>query len=91
MIFTQDKIQKLLEVVDIPIMKYFIIIRIYTGMRLGEIFNLEWKDILMEERLIKILNKDDYTIKDRKNKDSSDFGQAVKRSNGNKAKLSRVC
>ena len=32
-------------------------------MRLGEILNLEWKDILFGERLIKILNKDNYTIK----------------------------
>jgi len=63
MVFTQDEIQRLLYVVDIPVMKYFILIGVYTGMRLGEILNLEWKDILLEERLIKILNKDDYKIK----------------------------
>ena len=63
MVFTQEEIQRLLDVVDIPILKYFILIGIYTGMRLGEILNLEWNDILFEQRLIKILNKDNYTIK----------------------------
>jgi len=63
MVFTQEEIQKLLDVVDIPIMKYFILIGVYTGMRLGELLNLEWEDILFEQRLIKVLNKENYTIK----------------------------
>lgn len=63
LVFTNEEIQKLLSVVDIPVIKSFILIGVYTGMRLGEILNLQWKDILMEQRLIKILNKDSYTIK----------------------------
>ena len=63
MVFTHDEIQRLLDVVDIPILRYFILIGIYTGMRLGEILNLEWNDILLGQRQIKILNKENYITK----------------------------
>ena len=35
-----------------PPLKYFILMGLNTGMRRGEILNLEWKSILLEERLI---------------------------------------
>jgi integrase len=38
---------------------YFVMIAVYTGMRLGEIMTLEWQQIDFESKLIHIINKPD--------------------------------
>ena len=63
MVFTTGEVERLLNVIDIPLIKNFISIGVYTGLRLGEILNLQWKDIQFSERIIKVLNKEYYTIK----------------------------
>lgn len=40
-IFTEDEIEKLINVIDIQLFKYFVLIGLYTGMRLAEILNLQ--------------------------------------------------
>jgi site-specific recombinase XerD len=63
MVFTTNEVERLLSVIDIPLINNFISIGMYTGLRLGEILNLQWKDIQFSERIIKVLNKEYYTIK----------------------------
>lgn len=63
MVFTEDEIEKLIKAINIPLLKNFVIIGLYTGMRLAEILNLQWKDILFEEKIIKVLNKENHRTK----------------------------
>jgi len=63
MVFTEDEFDTLVNSIDIPLLKNFVLIGMYTGMRLAEILNLQWKDIFLEERIIKVLNKENHTTK----------------------------
>jgi len=63
MVFTEDEIDKLIKAINIPLLKNFVIIGLYTGMRLAEILNLQWKDIIFEEKIIKVLNKENHRTK----------------------------
>jgi integrase len=49
-----------------PTLKQIYLIAFYTGMRRGEIINLEWDDIDMNNKLIKVRNKDGFTTKSKK-------------------------
>ncbi len=63
MVFTDDEILLLINAIDIPLLKNFVMIGLYTGMRLAEILNLQWKDILLEDKIIKVLNKENHRTK----------------------------
>ncbi|MCX6162621.1 MAG: tyrosine-type recombinase/integrase [Ignavibacteriae bacterium] len=52
-----------LEAIDIPLLKNFILTGLYTGMRLAEILNLQWRDIVLDEKVVKVLNKENHTTK----------------------------
>lgn len=63
MTFTEDEIQLLLDTIDIPLLKKFVQIGLYTGMRLAEILNLQWEDVFLEDKIIKVLNKENHRTK----------------------------
>jgi len=46
-----------------PLIKNIVTFALYTGMRLNEICNVQWKDINFEDRTINILNKQDFKTK----------------------------
>lgn len=63
MVFTEQEILLLIDAIDIPLLKNFVLIGLYTGMRLAEILNLQWKDIFLNEKIIKVLNKENHRTK----------------------------
>lgn len=63
MVFTDEEIPLLIEAIDIPLIKNFVMIGLYTGMRLAEILNLQWNDILLNDKIIKVLNKENHRTK----------------------------
>ena len=63
MIFTEKERNKFLDGIDKSLFKNLVLIDMYTGLRLSEVLNLQWKDVLLEERLLKIVNKDNHTTK----------------------------
>ncbi len=64
--FKQEEIDILLDTIDIVWLKQIVIFAINTGVRIGELTNLEWEDISLKERTIKISNKNDFTTKSKK-------------------------
>lgn len=46
-----------------PIIKNIIEIALYTGMRLNEILNIQWKDINLNEKVLTIRNKENFKTK----------------------------
>lgn len=58
------EIEKLLkEVGKDTVMKNIILFGLYTGCRLNEILNLQWKDIDLKEKVIHIRNKENFKTK----------------------------
>lgn len=58
------EIEKLLkEVKTDTVMKNIILFGLYTGCRLNEILNFQWKDIDLKEKVIHIRNKEDFKTK----------------------------
>lgn len=66
--FTWEDISKLLNVADDKDMKDIIILAISTGMRLGEIVNLQWSHIDLSRRIIIVQNTNEFSTKSRKNR-----------------------
>lgn len=63
----EKEIATLLKVVnEDTIMKNIILFGLYTGYRLNEILNLQWKDIDLKEKVIYIRNKEDFKTKNGK-------------------------
>jgi integrase/recombinase XerD len=61
---SDDEVANLLnEVKDYPLMRNMILFGLYTGCRMKEITNLQWKDIDLKDRLIHIRNKEDFNTK----------------------------
>ena len=61
---SDKEIEKLLkEVGKDTAMKNIILFGLYTGCRLNEILNLQWKDIDLKEKVIFIRNKEDFKTK----------------------------
>ncbi|WP_276975772.1 site-specific integrase [Flavobacterium filum] len=65
---SENEMTTLLENIDD--LKYRLLVKTayYTGMRLNEILNLQWKDIGFTEMLIKVRNKEDFETKSGKNR-----------------------
>lgn len=61
---SDEEVAKLLnEVKDYPLMRNIILFGLYTGCRMKEISNLQWKDIDLKDRIICIRNKEDFNTK----------------------------
>lgn len=61
---SEEEIEKLLkEVEKDTIMENIILFGLYTGCRLNELLNLQWKNIDLKERVIYIRNKEDFKTK----------------------------
>ena len=62
----QHEINLLLDVIDLPWLKHIVIFALNTGVRVGELVNVEWEAINLEKRTIKIRNTEDFTTKSKK-------------------------
>jgi len=54
---------KLLLVIDDEQFRRLVLFAVLTGLRRGELISLRWSDIDMQNRLIRIHNKEDFTVK----------------------------
>ncbi len=62
----KDELQLIVEKETNPILASLYKFAFYTGMRRGEILNLEWQDIDMNNKIIRLKNKDGFTTKSKK-------------------------
>jgi len=60
--FTEEQLTALLEKVEAPL-RQVLIFAANTGVRIGELVNIEWTDIDFERGVIRIRNKKDFTTK----------------------------
>lgn len=61
--FTEDEIKIILDNLFDDKLKAVILFALHTGCRLDELINLQWRDIDLDERIITIRNKDDFSTK----------------------------
>ncbi len=61
--FTQDEFMKFTAGVNEPLLKGLFTLAVLTGMRLGEILNIQWSNVDLEQRLIHITNQDGFLTK----------------------------
>lgn len=61
--FSNEDIQKILKVITNPQIKNITIFALLTGCRLGEILNVQWKDIDLEQKILTIRNKPNFKTK----------------------------
>ena len=64
-VIKSEEIEKLLNVMDMDIMKLITKFGLLTGMRLSEIIFLQWKDIDLEDKIINVKNKTEHETKTR--------------------------
>lgn len=61
--FTKDDFNRLLGVVDVDRFRDVYLFAVLTGMRRGEILDLKWSDINLEERTAKVVSSASYHVK----------------------------
>ena len=62
--FSEEEIATLLKTVKNDILMHNVILfGLYTGCRMNELLNLQWKDIDLSEKIILIRNKEDFNTK----------------------------
>jgi integrase len=66
--FETRDIPRLINSVKSPFLKRIVKFAILSGMRRGEIMNLQWNDIDFERNEINIINKEDFKTKTRRNR-----------------------
>jgi integrase len=59
----KEEFQKLIQAVTEPLLKDIFIFAACTGLRLGEILNLKWKDIDFDRKQISIVNSENFNTK----------------------------
>jgi len=64
--FTDEQIETLIKVIADIQLVHIVKFGLHTGCRLGEIVNLQWKDINFEKEVINIINKENFLTKTRK-------------------------
>jgi len=64
--FNSDETQKILETIQNPQIKNIVVFALLTGCRLGEILNVQWKDIDMDRKVLTIRNKPTFRTKNGK-------------------------
>ncbi len=62
----ETELNQILENVDNQTLKDLYIFAFHTGMRLGEIINLQWNQVSLPDRLIRVINTDEFTTKGKK-------------------------
>ena len=63
---TQDEFRKLNRVIGDTDFRELCIIAVYTGMRQGELINLKWENIDLRNKIIKVVNSDEFTKKSKR-------------------------
>jgi integrase len=63
---TEEQVLKLLEMIEESWLRQVVIFGVNTGVRVGELVNLEWSDIDLGNRIINISQKNDFTTKSRR-------------------------
>jgi integrase len=66
--FTIDDLAKLLEVVDDQLFKDIIVLAVSTGMRLGEVVNLQWGHIDFQRKQLIVQNTNLFNTKSKRNR-----------------------
>lgn len=61
--FTREEFERFIAAVREPILKDLFIFGALTGMRQGEILNLQWSNIDFDQRLIQVTNQDGFLTK----------------------------
>ena len=65
---SESEMGVLIDVIKDPKYKLLVRTAYYSGMRLNEIINLQWKDVELKEMIIKVRNKDNFETKTGKNR-----------------------
>jgi len=60
---TEEEFRRLLEIVDVPVLRDLFLLAAFTGARQGEILNLSWPQVDMDHRIIRITNTSEFTTK----------------------------
>lgn len=66
--FSKHQIELILSNISDPSIKRIILFNLYTGCRIEEILNVQWKDIDLEPGILTIRNKDNFLTKRGKNR-----------------------
>lgn len=61
--FSLPDFQKLIAAIDAEWFRQIVIVAVLTGMRRGELLNLQWSDVDLEKRLIRIQSRGDFRTK----------------------------
>jgi len=59
----RDELARLLKTIDQAWLKEIVLFAVNTGVRIGELVNIEWSDIDFRDRIIHIRHKKDFTTK----------------------------
>jgi len=65
---TKEEIKKLLKVIDREDVYLYTVILLNTGLRRAEFVNLRWEDVDLKERVLRVVNRDDFTTKNYRNR-----------------------
>ncbi|MDI6766027.1 MAG: tyrosine-type recombinase/integrase [Bacteroidota bacterium] len=65
---TKEEMKSLLNIIDDVQLKNLYLVAVFTGLRLGELLNLQWSDIDFVLRVIHVRNSETFTTKSRKNR-----------------------
>lgn len=60
---TADQLEKILVNVENPILRDFYIFSFHSGMRAGEIINLKWNQVSLNDKLIRVTNTKEFSTK----------------------------
>lgn len=66
--FTKDEFEKLIHVISDEQYRNICCVGLLTGMRLGEILNLQWSDIDLDSKTLRVLNSSEFTTKSKRNR-----------------------
>lgn len=62
----ESELNQILENVDNQTLKDFYVFSFHTGMRLSEVINLKWNQVSLSDRLIRVINTEEFTTKGKK-------------------------
>ncbi|SMO76047.1 Site-specific recombinase XerD [Balnearium lithotrophicum] len=60
---TKEEIKQFLDSIDREDVKLYAIVALNTGLRLSELVNLDWEDVDLKHRLLRVTNKEEFTTK----------------------------
>lgn len=63
---SKDELKLIVEKENNSILSTIYLLAFYTGLRLSEIINLEWNDVDLNSRIIKVRNKEGFTTKSKR-------------------------